>query len=85
MSEPSNNDFLLGRIDGKVDTILAMQAAHGGRLDNLEKRMGATEISQAASDARGTTSKDGRSLVIAVIAIALSALGVLKSYLIGTP
>lgn len=78
MSEVSEIDqnviLLIGRIEGKVDTIIHFQGTHGSRIDALEQRTAALEQRQAASEAANTSSKGWLANLLSVGALVISAI-----------
>jgi hypothetical protein len=73
----SNHDLylLLGRLDGKVDTLVTLHSATQQRLDAIEQRLGHVEQDTASLKSSGTSSKTWTSNIMSVVAVIIAAIG----------
>lgn len=74
MEQDNNLILLIGRIEGKVDTLVHMQGTTSQRIDNMENRLAKMEQEMAASSASGSSSKVWLSNIISVVAVGISAI-----------
>lgn len=68
------NDYQLGRIEGKVDTILQMLGQHGSRLEVVEKTQRDDGNRITALETRGGTGRQWLATLVSIVAVAISAL-----------
>lgn len=76
MSEQRQNDFMLGRIDGKLDLVIKSQTEQGVRLDQMDDRLRKVEVTAAKA---GAISGSLVSIGIAFIAEGIKAALHIKS------
>lgn len=72
--------LLLGRLEGKVDTLIAMHSAQGQRIDTLEGRVAAGEVAIASLQARSTTNQSVYSNITAGLALFVAAISAYLGY-----
>jgi hypothetical protein len=74
---PQDNDLvlLIGRIEGKVDTLVHLQGATAQRLDSVEQRTASVEQKVAAITASGSNSKTWLTQLASFSALAVAAVG----------
>ncbi len=82
MNEDRELLLLLGRLEGKVDTIITGQSAHGSRLDRLEARQAEHDVWRAGIDAKVSSNKGWWSMLLTIGALALSAFSTLKGFIL---
>jgi hypothetical protein len=77
---PETNDYMLGRIDGKLDTVLQALTSQGERLGTLEQRQAdiATRVSVLETQSAG--SRQWLSYLISGGAFAVAALNYVKGF-----
>lgn len=68
--------LLIGRVEGKVDTLVHLSTATSQRIDNLERRLVSVETKTASLAATNTSGKTWASNLIAIGA-ALAAIAAL--------
>lgn len=76
MAEDHSLYHLLGKLEGKMDAIMASVSAHQDTTDNHSKRISGLEAEIAALKAGQTQNRSWLSTLVAVFALALSAFGV---------
>lgn len=76
MHNDSELVLLIGRIEGKVDTLVHMQGATSQRIDAIEQRTATVEQKIVALSTTGATSKTWLSTLISIASFAVSALAV---------
>lgn len=67
-----NHLLLLGRVEGKVDTLIHLQTVQSQRIDNIEVRMAQSEVDIITLKASSSTKQSILTNVVAVAALAVS-------------
>lgn len=82
MDGPTNTEALLliGRVEGKVDTLISLSSAQAQRIDNLETRLSAGEVDIASLKAKATSSQSFLSNLTAIMALIVSGISAYLSY-----
>jgi hypothetical protein len=72
MSHDNDLMLLIGRVEGKVDTLVHLQSTAISRIEALEQRQNTTETKVAGIEARGEGSKTWLSNSLAILALFVS-------------
>lgn len=72
---------MLGRLDGKMDMILAHQSTHGNRLDKHELRINELEGKTTILEQDGQTRKTYFSTLLSIGSLLVAALALVKEHL----
>ncbi len=72
--------LLIGRVEGKVDTLISLTSAQSQRIDQLEGRMSSGEVEIASLKARGATNQTLTTNLTAFLALIVSAITAYLSY-----
>jgi hypothetical protein len=64
--------YLLGKLDGKVDTLLSNQTVWISRVEDTEKRVTHNDKRITALETRADETKSNKAALIAVISVAIS-------------
>jgi hypothetical protein len=77
---PENNDFMLGRIDGKLDTVLQALTSQGERLGACEQRQADAATRISVLEAGQGTSRTWLTYLISGGAFCVAALNYAKGF-----
>lgn len=82
MDQNLNTEALLiiGRVEGKVDTLISLSSAQSQRIDNLEARQAQTEVDVATLKTQNTEKRSYLATVIATFSVIVSAISAYVSY-----
>ncbi|MBY3320700.1 hypothetical protein ELH43_08670 [Rhizobium ruizarguesonis] len=72
--------LLIGRVEGKVDTLISLSSAQSQRIDQLEGRMSAGEVDIASLKAKSTTNQSFVTNITAILALIVAAISAYLSY-----
>lgn len=76
--------IMMGRVEGKVDTLISMQSATATRVDGVEQRLNGVEVDVATLRTSVETSKTNNqsyfSNITAALAILIAAVGAYLGY-----
>ncbi|MGO7451837.1 hypothetical protein ACCS81_07490 [Rhizobium ruizarguesonis] len=72
--------LLIGRVEGKVDTLISLSSAQSQRIDQLEGRMSAGEVDIASLKAKSTTNQSFITNITAILALIVAAISAYLSY-----
>nr|WP_250808779.1 hypothetical protein [Neorhizobium tomejilense] len=72
--------LLLGRVEGKVDTLINLHSAQAQRIDQLEGRVSAGEVAIASLQARSTSNQSFFTNLVAALALIVAAISAYLSY-----
>lgn len=77
---PENHDFMLGRIDGKLDTVLQALNQQGERLGAVESKVAESTTRITILETRGGTSRSWLTYLISGGAFAVAALNYVRGF-----
>lgn len=72
--------LLIGRVEGKVDTLISLSSQQSQRIDQLEGRMSAGEVDIASLKATSSTSQTFLTTLIAIFSLIVAAISAYLSY-----
>lgn len=72
--------ILIGRVEGKVDTLINLHSAQSARIDALETRQSRTEVDVASLSASKSNSQSWLSNVMSALAVIVAAIAAYVSY-----
>ncbi|SCW77016.1 hypothetical protein SAMN02927900_04751 [Rhizobium mongolense subsp. loessense] len=72
--------LLIGRVEGKVDTLISLASAQSQRIDTLEGRMSAGEVDIASLKAKASTNQSFITNITAILALIVAAISAYLSY-----
>lgn len=72
--------LLIGRVEGKVDTLISLVSQQSQRIDQLETRVSAGEVDIASLKAKSSTNQSIFSNITAILALIVSAISAYLSY-----
>ncbi|GEM_PF-3223710 len=73
---------MMGRVEGKVDTLITMQSAVNARVDALEVRVSKGEVAMASlSSSIEASSKTNQSIFSNVVSVIATAIAVATAYM----
>ena len=72
--------LLIGRVEGKVDTLISLSSAQSQRIDQLEGRMSSGEVEIASLKAKASTNQSFITNVTAILALIVAAISAYLSY-----
>lgn len=81
--EPANSTealLLIGRVEGKVDTLISLSSHQSQRIDQLEGRMSAGEVDIASLKATSSTNQTFLTTLIAIFSLIVAAISAYLSY-----
>lgn len=82
MEQNLNTEALLmiGRVEGKVDSLISLVSTQSQRIDGLEKRQTQTEVDVATLKTQNTEKRSFVASVIAIFSVIISAISAYVSY-----
>jgi len=82
METPMNTEvvLLIGKVEGKVDTLISLNSATAARVDQLEQRVSAGEVEIASLKAKATTNQSVITNITAFLALIVAAISAYVSY-----
>lgn len=72
--------LLIGRVEGKVDTLISLNSATAQRVDQLEGRMSAGEVEIASLKVKASTNQTLITNITAFLALIVAAISAYLSY-----
>ncbi|MFK3848044.1 hypothetical protein ACI2J5_00900 [Agrobacterium pusense] len=72
--------LLIGRVEGKVDTLISLSSQQSQRIDQLEGRMSAGEVDIASLKATSSTNQTFLTTLIAIFSLIVAAISAYLSY-----
>lgn len=72
--------LMIGRVEGKVDSLISLVSTQSQRIDGLEKRQTQTEVDVATLKTQNSEKRSFVASVIAIFSVIVSAISAYVSY-----